>query len=405
MSSSDYEGRAIYIALGGRQTGPYSPTELKARIRGGELPDTVFAWCSGMSQWSPLREVLAELPPVPPPPPPPPPEADKEFFADITGLDRLEGFSLRRFFGGIFAHHTAEEVADFFCMGGTESKLPLSRVQTEWPSPWIFTRLILLALVLYAGFHWCGDIFRNLKLVPGSLFVGNFGIPFCIMVLFMELNVYRHVAFYDVLKAFMLGGLLAIFIALSLFVQMGFSAAPLAGIIEEPAKLAAAVLIGRRMMDGRALTGLLLGSAVGAGFAAFESAGYTFESIIALCLEVKNSGESSADPGGLMHMRAVLSPFCHVVWTAITAGGLWLMMGRLKDEGKPCGVLHALREKRYLALFSVPVLLHTLWNCDWVQSFGLISFVLLGLAAWATALRLVQAGLRQAAKEKKDAGY
>ena len=105
-----------------------------------------------------------------------------------------------------------------------------------------------------------------------------------------------------------------------------------------------------------------------------------------------------------MQMRAVLSPFCHVVSTAITAGGLWLMMGRQKEEGKPGSVLQALRDKRLLALFAVPVLLHTLWNCDWVQAFGIIAYGLLGLAAWITALRLVQAGLRQAAKEKSDAG-
>ncbi len=404
MTSSDDDLKTVYLALNGRRTGPYSPADLRRQIRMGELADSVFAWRSGMATWLPLRDVLGDLPPVPPPPPTAPPESGKEFFADITGLERLEGFSLRRFFAGIFARHTPEEVTDFFCMGGSDTRLPLSRVQTEWPSPWIFTRLMLLAVVLYVGFYWGVDMFRNLKLVPGCIFVGNFGIPFCIMVLFMELNVYRHVSFYAVLKAFMLGGLLAIFIALFLFGQTGFSAAPLAGIIEEPAKLAAAVLIGRRMMDGRALTGLLLGSAVGAGFAAFESAGYTFESIIAVCMELKRDGEAPVDPGALMQMRAVLSPFCHVVWTAITAGGLWLMMGRQKEEGKPCSALQALREKRLLALFAVPVLLHTLWNCDWVQNFGIVSYGLLGLAAWITALRLVQAGLRQAAKEKSEAG-
>ena len=83
------------------------------------------------------------------------------------------------------------------------------------------------------------------------------------------------------MRLVLFGGILSIFIALVLFANtetlsnaFGASAA---GIIEEPAKLGALLILmrgGRIKKYPYILNGLLLGAAVGCGFAAFESAGY-----------------------------------------------------------------------------------------------------------------------------------
>src|SRR5207249_5192821 len=74
---------------------------------------------------------------------------------------------------------------------------------------------------------------------------------------------------------------------------------------EESAKLATVIIFMRNKRFRWSLNGLLMGAAVGAGFAAFESAGYAVASAPALGLLQ------------IMWSRAVLSPAGHVVWTAL----------------------------------------------------------------------------------------
>ena len=55
---------------------------------------------------------------------------------------------------------------------------------------------------------------------------------------------------------------------------------------------------------------------------------------------------------------------------------------------------------RFLRIALIPVALHLVWNTSWLASFGLLRFLILGIIAWAVALRLVQAGLQQIREEK-----
>ena len=50
------------------------------------------------------------------------------------------------------------------------------------------------------------------------------------------------------------------------------------------------------------------------------------------------------------------------------------------------------------------MLLHLVWNTGWLAGFGLLRFLVLGVIAWAVALRLVQAGLQQIREEKCSRG-
>lgn len=85
----------------------------------------------------------------------------------------------------------------------------------------------------------------------------------------------------------------------------------LVGLIEEFVKGVLLVIFGWRTVPKTATQGALLGATIGAGFAAFESAGYEFNAAIT---------SQGIDLVPLLEtelVRAVLAPVGHVLWTAI----------------------------------------------------------------------------------------
>ncbi len=340
---------------------------------------------------------------------------------EITGLDGLRGFSLGHFFADVFRRHSREEVLQVFCCGTTGTTPPLQAVSSAWPTPWIFARMLMACLVLYFGFDWACTTFHASNLVPGLMFIGNFAIPFCVAVFFFELNVRREVPFLELMRAMMYGGFISILFALIL-VELSPDVLPwVAGPIEEPAKLLAVILIAGSRRNGRILTGLLLGAGVGAGFAAFESSGYTFTELVRYItsttaaavvgsinpMQAQAIAESAStfNPDAVMQVRALITPFGHIVWTAITAGAYWLVLKHriaegLRDYHSTSIDWAVFTDVRFLRIAIIPVVLHLVWNTDWLASFGLLRFLVLGVIAWGVALRLVQAGLSQIREEK-----
>ena len=160
-----------------------------------------------------------------------------------------------------------------------------------------------------------------------------------------------------------------------------------AGLIEEPAKLGSLIFL----MRGRnikkypyILNGLLLGASVGCGFAAFESAGYALES--GLFSSTDKMIES-------IQLRGILSPFGHIVWTAVSGAALW----RVKKGGYFSFDLF--KDKRFFKPFGLIVACHFIWNSGLPSPFMLIQ-IICGIISWVMALSLVNLGIQQIAKEK-----
>ncbi len=84
------------------------------------------------------------------------------------------------------------------------------------------------------------------------------------------------------------------------------------GLIEEGCKIAAVMFLARRMRHTAPVDGLLMGAAVGMGFAAFESTGYAFTAFL---LSQGHVGVSIAETV----IRGLIAPFGHGIWTAILA--------------------------------------------------------------------------------------
>ncbi len=92
---------------------------------------------------------------------------------------------------------------------------------------------------------------------------------------------------------------------------------PGVAVIEETVKIALVWVLARHLTRYTLRDGMVLGACVGFGFAAFESAGYAFNTLI------------QADDQNLMSVvetqlvRGLLTPVGHGLWTALLAGALF----------------------------------------------------------------------------------
>lgn len=408
MPSKAHDPARFFLLLSnGEQEGPYCLKELREMLQRDLINADTLILEHGHQAPRHLDEVLSDT--------------EGNAIDDLTGLRGISTFSLGHFFSDVFRHHNRDELLEIFCCGTPGTTPPLHAVSSNWPSPWIFARMLLGCLVLYFGFNWASTTFQNPYLIPGLMFVGNFAIPFCVAVFFFELNVRREVPFLELMRAMFYGGMIALIFTLILTSLSPSLVAWIAGPIEEPAKLLAVIVIAGSRRNGRILTGLLLGAGVGAGFAAFESAGYTFAEIIKLVgssiaaqlITPINPAQGHAiahsashiNPDAVMQVRALITPFGHIVWTAITAGAYWLVLRlRIAEGYRDLADTRidwsVFGDIRFLRIALVPVLLHMVWNTPWLAGFGLLRFLVLGVIAWAVALRLVQAGLHQIREEK-----
>jgi RsiW-degrading membrane proteinase PrsW (M82 family) len=191
---------------------------------------------------------------------------------------------------------------------------------------------------------------RNPNLVPSAILLGAGIVPLTFVAF-----VYGRRLPYDVPGpaiglAVFLGGVIGTIVAATLEfdVLRALGAVPLLGVglIEETSKLVvpAALLVPLRRRLSRA-NGLLVGVACGAGFAALETMGYAFTTLI-------QSGGDITDTVDILLLRGFLSPAGHMAWTGIAAAALY-------------GAAATRRRRdlvRFLGAFVLAVVLHTLWD-------------------------------------------
>ncbi|MFF7351675.1 PrsW family intramembrane metalloprotease [Streptomyces filipinensis] len=202
---------------------------------------------------------------------------------------------------------------------------------------------------LWALIAWITYETRNGILLPTLILLGGFLVP-VVFVLWAYERHGRDLGVSAILGCFLTGGALG---ALGASLAQAPLAHPSAGmfagliLIEETAKLVALVFVLRRQPAIRGLrAGLVLGAAVGFGFAALESVGYAFTVAASPGVELRALLETGLP-------RGVLTPLGHGLWTAI-AGGVLLSRRRLSGHFR----------------FAAPVagaclgvsLLHALWE-------------------------------------------
>jgi protease PrsW len=314
-----------------------------------------------------------------------------ERLAHLVGVQPLRELPLRAMWREVFSAHTEEDVETSLAAGAPQTTPPLAAVSTQWPRPWVFGRLLVLALLVYGAFDLAWTQSGNRNLIPGLILAGSFAVPMSTLVLFFECNVRRNVSLYQLTRVLLLGGVLALLLSLFMyrigaaFPIQGLGAA-VAGLVEEPAKLLALGILINNPRYRFTLNGLLLGAAVGTGFAAFESAGYAFRAgLEAGSLAMRD----------VILSRGLLAPFTHIVWTAMAAGALWRVKGAAPFRWR------MLQDSRFRRVFAVAVVLHMTWDSDSLLS-GDLLYLLVGLAGWFMVASLIQEGLEEIRREQRQ---
>lgn len=210
----------------------------------------------------------------------------------------------------------------------------------------------MLGLAAYAAINWFMERDDRIALVPVSLLLGSFLIPFVVVMFLQESDAGADLPPEAPTIAFAAGGLLGLLgahLLTPLFFRLPGSRVLMIGTSEELAKLVAvlAVLllpVGRRT-PATARAGLVLGASAGLGFAALESMGMGFRFLI-------ESGFSRSLMERILVARSLFGPLAHGVWSAILASAVW----PLREDRSPRALLRAAGA---LAAASV---LHALWN-------------------------------------------
>jgi RsiW-degrading membrane proteinase PrsW (M82 family) len=202
----------------------------------------------------------------------------------------------------------------------------------------------------------------NPNLIPTLVLLGSFLVPVSFVVWAFGRRHSGELTAELLFSTFVTGGVLGVLASSLLETYLLHPSPGLfigVGLIEEAAKLVALAFLTRKLTHKYARDGLILGAAVGFGFAAFESAGYAFTALFT------ESGLSLTQLVQTELLRGVLAPVGHGLWTAILGGVLFSASGRRH---------FALTGRLLLAYLGVSML-HALW--DAMHSIALMVTLLL----------------------------
>ncbi|GAB2560552.1 PrsW family intramembrane metalloprotease [Kribbella endophytica] len=149
------------------------------------------------------------------------------------------------------------------------------------------------------------------------------------------------------------------------------------GLIEESAKLVVPLILVlffgtryRHSIGG----GIVIGVAVGTGFAVLETMGYAFVALL-------QSGGNVGAAEQTLFIRGLLSPAGHAAWTGLTCWGLWRFV--VNPTGRHLA--------GFLGMYALAVALHTTWD----GLGGRLTYAVVG----AISIGLLLLGLRHARKQ------
>lgn len=313
-------------------------------------------------------------------------------------LDRITGeksetfVSFKDIFKGTFKKHTEKDLDEVFVCGSDKTTPEIKDINPRSVSAWVYLKMFIFFVIAYIPLRIGYLTYGNPNFLPGLIVVGAFAMPVTVLIFFFEINIFRNIPFYKVIKYFIWGGALSLIFAILLF-SLGFntdistySGAMMVGLIEEVPKAAiVALFIFKNKKNRFILNGLLVGAAVGAGFAAFETAGYIYR---------YGAAQGVESMLNTLVIRGLLAPGGHVAWAAIEGAGLMLAKGFDTISKKH------LNDKRFLLVCLIPVLLHGIWDTPFNLPYYLKPLILTVLA-WVVIIYFINLGLKQINDAKK----
>lgn len=310
----------------------------------------------------------------------------------ITGAKSENYVTFKDLFKHTFDKHTDEELDEVFICGGEKTTPDVKDIDPRKANAWVYFKILMFFLIAYIPVRIGFISYGNANFLPAMIMLAAFAVPVTILIFFYEINIFRNIPFYKVMKYFILGGALSLILTI-LFCSLDintdistFIGAMMVGLVEEVAKAAiVAFFLFKSKKSNYILNGLLVGAAIGAGFAAFETAGYILRYGL-------NGGLSTML--GVIKLRGFLAPGGHVAWAAIEGAALMYVKGFEKLDRKH------LNDKRFLLICLIPVVLHGIWDMPINLPYYLLQIILTVLA-WLVIIYFINLGLKQVDDAKK----
>lgn len=329
-------------------------------------------------------------------------EQEPEFFlkdgkgeAEDVGVSCSRGsrmgqsfFTPLEIFSNVFKKHSEEEAERLFLVGTSLTTPSLEEILDSWPRPWLFARIFMMITFLYLGL-WIGfEVFNNANFFPGLIMVGSFIAPITTLIFFWEMNAPQNISIYKIINILFIGGILSLVMAVFFFENIGDESVIMIGIVEEVAKLLVVIWFLRNNNYSYILNGVLIGAAVGTGFAAFESAGYALMSVLLRDFETMYM---------TIFWRGVLAPGGHIVWAALTGAAVSLIKGKRQFH------FSMLIDFRFLLIFTIVVTTHAMWDLSWPTFWGIpIVQIFLMISSWFIAFTIIFMGLKEIKNLKRN---
>ena len=289
----------------------------------------------------------------------------------------------------VFKKHTLEERENTFICGTLKTVPSESEICSKWPKPWLYSRIFILFTCTFIALVTLLRVFNNILAFPGIIFIGAFIIPFTLLIFFWEVNAPRNVNIFDVVKIFFIGGVSSLLVTmiLSKLVVIGeidYYGALMVGFVEETGKLIVVAYYLRGSKRKYILNGLLVGAAVGAGFAVFETAGYVF----AYGFEISTMMR-------IIYTRGALAFGGHIVWAAMCGAALAMV----KEDNRL--QINHLTNLEFFKYYIIAVVLHAAWDMP-ISNMSEFPYAqgILTIIAWIAILILISAGLKQVSRLK-----
>ncbi|MBQ0906731.1 PrsW family intramembrane metalloprotease [Micromonospora sp. U21] len=213
--------------------------------------------------------------------------------------------------------------------------------------PWL--RILSVGLALWIATIVVIFLTGNPNLVPTLVLLGSFLVPVTFVAWAFQRRETGEITPAFILNTFLAGGVLGVLAASlleSYLLRPSWWLFLGVGLIEEAVKLAALAFLTRHLHAKSVRDGIILGASVGFGFAAFETAGYSFTALFTI------DGLSLTQVVQTELLRSVIAPFGHGLWTAILGGVLFSASTRE----------HITITRRLILAYLGVALLHALWD-------------------------------------------
>jgi protease PrsW len=246
-------------------------------------------------------------------------------------------------------------------------------VGRSWAPRWWGVGLIGLALWIAAIV--VALVTSNAILLPTVVLVGSFLVPVTAVIWYLDHDPSPALPPRRVIAAFIVAGIGVVLVASLLeywLAGAGLLGTLEVGLIEEFVKGVAIVLVAWGLHSFRTRDGMVLGAAVGFGFAGLESSGYALVALFVV--EGHRLFLSLTSLIATELVRGVLAPFGHGLWSAVLGGAIF----------------HSARNGRLRLTWSVlaAFLLVSILHAAFDSIYGIVGYVVISVIGLVPLLYL-----------------